>query len=383
MNWLRPVGRIWTRLCLFHRIWAWLDPQSPISRTLRIKFFLTGIVFPLTGLLFLLGGMPVMLDSPWQSGESRDYIAVLMRYPALVLFFPCVGFSMICLGTWTIAPKTSRFFVLRLGIYTGVAVGLLLFVLIYMTTSILTLIAAAIVGVALAVVTFSIAKIIKHARRFTIRHLLILTGGCAVVIFLVQLLDLGENVGASFVIAFLLILFSAPTLGLLTYVRATRIVSRESQWIRLAGLHWLKIVGYLVAGGTWVTTAVVCYRYAVVLMLHEYSKLPTTDPNCYLSSGARHGHPWLVGARTSVGPQTKRLKFLELVFAQGCPRLHSRVRVCYDLIGPPLARYCGRNRWFADATYVALMPLAWLADCLRIVLRIPKSTILAMYLGQD
>ena len=98
-------------------------------------------------------------------------------------------------------------------------------------------------------------------------------------------------------------------------------------------------------------------------MLVEYSKLPLTDPACYVCSAAAHGHPgWVrsmpVGpAGIRVNGQLRRLKFLEFALMAAFPTGHRMLRLIYDRIGPPLASVCRRNRWFADATFCMLVPI--------------------------
>src|SRR5690606_23557620 len=58
---------------------------------------------------------------------------------------------------------------------------------------------------------------------------------------------------------------------------------------------------------------------------------------------------------------------------------HRALRRRYDHLGPPLARWCRRNPWFADATYVLLKPAEWSAEWTRRVLGVSTHKVHRLY----
>ena len=119
-------------------------------------------------------------------------------------------------------------------------------------------------------------------------------------------------------------------------------------------------------GGMWtaigsIAAYLAAWPGAVMLALHEYSKLPTSPPmGCYVCTAAAKGHPWLVratpvtladGRVMRVNRQMRVLKAGEMVLADCCPGLHRVLRRVYDAVGPRLAARV-RSPWSAD--------LAWL-----------------------
>ncbi len=86
--------------------------------------------------------------------------------------------------------------------------------------------------------------------------------------------------------------------------------------------RWLAAIGLFAGWG-------VSWRVAIELMLSEYYKLPTTQPQCYIATAATFGHRWLVKTESvpvcpdgviQINPQLRRLKFLEILLQCGLPR---------------------------------------------------------------
>ncbi len=62
------------------------DEPKSFSVRMRFTFFAHGVFFPAILLLLSLGGLKFEPSSPWQSGEIRDYLAMLLRPTALLPF---------------------------------------------------------------------------------------------------------------------------------------------------------------------------------------------------------------------------------------------------------------------------------------------------------
>lgn len=182
-----------------------------------------------------------------------------------------------------------------------------------------------------------------------------------------------------------MVIAAAPTLNAVTYVRVSVIAtSRAAQSLgKTQKLFAGRGIAIIVA---WCLSWVVSWKLAIDVMLLEYSKLPMTDPNCYVSSAAASGHRRFVGAECSgngiVNRQMQRLKFLEFALATAFPRCHKFVRLIYNSIGPKLACYCALNVWFADVTFWALKPIEWAAVCVRVVSGVSPKRVEEIYLAR-
>ncbi len=351
---------------------------GPPSISLRIKFFLTGCLFPtLCVAMVAFAGAPPTIDAPWQSGKLSDYIAVLLRWPCELVFMPLMILSIASLTIWTIWPTSRRYIMVRWGIYSGVPLAGQYLYFIVATSSIVTFVFAGIVAPIFAVAIFLIAYFAKRFRRFSILHLLLFTTVIAILCGIFQVADAWRRLYESP----LIIAAATPTLNFITYVRATMMILREQAYDpkteREGPLKGLIAFFALVA--TWA----ISWRIEIEVMLAEYGKLPTTDPNCYLSAAANHRHAWLFHKpHQQVSIQTKRLKFLEIGLHCAAPKFHAALRRIYDRHGPPLARFCQKSRWFADVTYLVLLPLEVVAAMLHYVIQAPIARIQEMYTGK-
>lgn len=352
----------------------------------RIKFFITGVLFPAG--CFVLGatGSTPMVDAPWQSGRLADKVAMLLMWPGFAPFLPLVIFSAICLSLYVFRPRCARRQVIRVGLYAGVVLSFQFFVMVLITSSYFTMVGAVFVGPGLAIAVWLLVKFFARMRRFGIRHVMILTTCCAIIGALLIMSGARQNPEAVLDVAaevvggvLLYILIAAPTLNLITYAHAAVRVSASSP----EGIAMTRFsVG---AAISWIVAWSASWGFAVDIMLREYAKLPTTDPNCYISGAAAGGHAKLVGSRQcgagKVNLQMQRLKFLEFALAAALPRTHVTIRAVYNVIGPPLAKRCAKNVWFADTTYVALKLIEWPAEWLRRFAKVPRHRVERIYYG--
>jgi hypothetical protein len=342
-----------------------------LSLSLRVKFALTGIAFPIMCFIAPALGLSPSIDQPWQSGRMVDYLVLLLYWPSFGPLLPIIGYSMACMAAWLAYPEMSSQRWIRLGLYGGVVLAAQFLICVIVTSSITTVVIAAIVGPLLWLVFWGFNGLGRFARQFTIRHLLILTTLVAVMIPLglkSGLIDPATDLPTIFGGLFFWIVAATPTLNLVTYVRASlgcfRLSAKEAGTNDSGDRRWLDPIGITIIA-SWFVVWLGSWRLAVQSMSREYSKLPTTDPNCYVSSAAACGHQELVGSEVVDGGclnlQMQRLKALEWALAAGLPRCHRRVRQTYELFGPRLASVCNSSVWFADATYVILKPIEYSA----------------------
>jgi hypothetical protein len=147
----------------------------------------------------------------------------------------------------------------------------------------------------------------------------------------------------------------------------------------------------VVAWGTAATAWFAATTSSILLMLNKYSQLPLTRPNdCYVCSAAAYGHKQIVlskpvvilGQVHMINHQLQRLKFLEFALMAVFPLCHRMIRSIYNRVGPVIARPARKSRWYADACYLSLKPIEWLAVFVQTIARIPESKIDRIYMRQ-
>jgi hypothetical protein len=318
----------------------------------------------------------VSVETPWQSGKIGDYVVMLLQWPGFAPFLPLVLYGAISLALWCIRPESAKYFAIRLGIYSGAIVSTQFMLLVMTTTLFATWLAALVAGAILAALVYVVDKLVKRVKRFQIWHILVLTTIVACLSVLLRVLEF-DWLELLFLGPFLFIV-AAPTLAPLTFVRASVSIA-EQQPDLTPPRRWPLYVLSLLVG--WL----VSWRWAVHIMLDEYSKLPTTNPNCYVSSAAAKGHRRLVGSRENlrnglvVNDQMRRLKFLELTLQATSPMMHRLLRQIYNRIGPPLARQCRRSIWLADLSYLLLKPSEWIAMVLQVIAGVDEHRVAGIY----
>jgi len=325
-----------------------------------------------------------LADQPWQSGEFWVYATLLLKWPAVWPFYPVLLFSMASLGLvlWD-RERYSPFILIKLGVYGGIILSLMFGWLIYAPTNrvveaigrslfaLLTIGAATIFGLMLVAIVVIIGDALLRpvAKRlggwaglavlFT-SLIGLLTSALAIVEPIMAL-----NIGVRLLGPPLLIMLAAgPAWALLAYgVAAFVLIDRP----KAAAWRWK--VRDALALTTWTACLFGAWRRAMDLAIQEYATLPMEAPNCFVCSAAARGHRRLVrseavcvdGQRVVwTNAQLRVLKAAELAMMTGAPRAHRAVRRIYNFIGPRLARRL-KNPWAADAAYLALKPVEWLA----------------------
>jgi hypothetical protein len=331
--------------------------------TKRIFCFLTGVVLPTVCLVIVwLQPEAALPDTPWQSGHLSAYVAMLLRFPSIVPFLVFIAYSMISMSVWCFRPDAATSRIIRFGIYSGVILAVQFHIYVVVTSLILTHLAAVLAGPVLLAFSQLLKVGSTRIRRFSLAQLMGWFTIAALLVVPFQFLD--DDVSHIWPLAVVLFIFVAatPTLNMITYFVVARDMSRVAE----SPTPWQFQLGARLG---WIVAWLAGWVFAVERMLVEYSKLPASNSNCYVANAAAHGHARLVGAQRMmigervvwVNPQMRRLKFVELALRALSPSLHRRLRLVYDFVGPRLARVCRSNRWFADATYLALKPVEWAA----------------------
>lgn len=118
------------------------------------------------------------------------------------------------------------------------------------------------------------------------------------------------------------------------------------------------------------TAGIPLWAGAIYLSWKTYTQLPDEAPQgCFVVTAASRGHAAVVGPfevheRNGVVRRANRqlLTFwaFEARWQTRAPQSHRAFRRVYNVLGRRFAR-CLRNRWLADAAYLALKPVEWLA----------------------
>ncbi|MEX0774939.1 MAG: DUF6688 family protein [Phycisphaeraceae bacterium] len=357
-----------------------LANMSAFSRTC---YLLAGVLLP--AVCFALGF--ALLGPSWQSRQLGDYLWLMFRGSVTWVFYPWLLFSMLSLALIVLRPhRFGGNVYLRAGVITGIPLALQYLVFEACSSaegalgsaSIIAAVEVFVVLLAIGAVTIFNRYRYRITRRWRARigwtcligitlgavfgWVLVLLGFVLTSFAYLELLIV-PLMGMQ-----LLILITAPcwTLTafalLLVRLRHTPITGRRRWWV------WpLWLSGW---GASWAA--------GVHLALIEYAKLPLTPPqDCYVCTAAAHGHGRVVrahevslshGTSSRVNDQMRRLKAAELALAVVAPRAQRFCRRIYDRLGPRLARRL-RHPLLADAAYLALKPLEWLAMALlRLVL---------------
>ena len=340
--------------------------QASPRMLLRCAWGFAGVFLPFV--CFAIG----FPDRPsWQSGRLEAYAALLMSHEASLPLYPLLLFSMFCLASLTARPtERARRWWVWLGIFCGVVLSIeywLLFVAALNDTSdggghpehyIVALFLSAI---AVAVPWF----------------------GCQLIVFVFRLLDRAKYNAVSATVlavalgaAAIILIISLPYLAMLLLLCSTpwavaAFLSAAFWLIRHRGKPYFRYtLAELLAATTALAANFAAWRTAYLIMLDNYSQLPTQAPQrCFVCSAAARGHVLLVrsasyrdadGRESAVNDQLRTLKAFELLMLALGPAAHRAARRVYDQIGPQLAATLV-HPLAADAAYLALKPLEWFA----------------------
>lgn len=352
---------------------------GPPNLNLKIKFFLTGCLFPLLCASFSMTGGGIGGKPSWQSGHYFDYVQLLLHSRAQLIFLPLILYSISSLLIWLIWPRSIDYLALRLGIYAGIPLALQFLILVSVVSFGITLVLSLVVAPSLAFLVYLASLLARNWRLLFYEHLWVLI----VIFVIVGSIAFYDVLPTALLVVPIIALAGSPALTVVTFIRATVMVSAEHQrqhkWERRSLLIWLFAFQGLAAA--WFAS----WRMAIDVMLFEYSKLPKTPPqDCYLSAAAQQRHTWLFGESTAaISLQTKRLKFLEFALRSAAPGFHTALRRIYNHYGPPLAAFCRKSPWFADLTYLSLLPLECLSMLLSRILKIRANAINNIYSNQE
>jgi hypothetical protein len=350
------------------------DAKSSPSMLLRCAWGFAGIFLPFV--CFAIG----FPDRPrWQSGNARDYAALIMSHWPSLPMYPFLLFSMSSLAPLIARPvhfAKSRW--IWLGIFSGVILSIeywIVFVLAVNDTasgwgrSEHYVVALGLSAVAVAVPWVACLLVVLAFRwlgRATEKSQSLLT--------VVLVIALG--------LAFIVLIISLPYLAVLSLLCSTpwavAAYASAAIWlVRHRGAPYFRYtLAQLLVAVTALAANFAAWRTAYQIMLAKYAELPTVQPHdCFVCSTAARGHASVVrstlycrtgGEFVAINDQLRALKAFELLILAISPAAHRALRQVYNRVGPRLAAAL-RHPLAADTAYFALKPIEWFA---RIVLRL-------------
>ena len=354
---------------------------SPARQRMRASFpaawrgyaLVTGVILPACCFLVCLNNPPVL--DMYQSGELEIYTALLVMWPSCAPMLPLVAFSMASFLAWLFRPDLSRFFVVRLGLYSGLLLTIQYLVIVVLMTGPFSFIVALFAGPILFGLVYVLAYFAMRLKRFSIAHLMMLTTIVALIFLISRILGVRETLQAGGLLFFATCI-ADPVLSVFPYAVASRRVWQSDQSTSLPA--WCCI--WILWGVYWWAS----WRASIVIMMDEYAQL-SPNPNCYLCGVAAQGHRWLTGAertrdgRHVVSPQLRQLKFLEFAWRAAFPQFHRRLRWGYDIVGPPVAKQLQGFPMLATLGHLCLLPLQGAAFLTAKCLAIPRDSVDRIY----
>lgn len=316
------------------------------------------------------------LKPEWQSGELDAYLALLLQPEASIFFLALLAYSIICYILLLIhADRFSPFFMVRLGIYTGVFLALQYTILLGLYLfqdrySFLILL--------LWLFPLYFPKIYRWAARKWGRQSARLGLTVFILIAIVIVAVINREQFFPLFLALIGLVIAAPFWSFLIAGQAALWLYKNHE----TGLSLSRGLGLT----AWLSGYVAAWRYDILKMYELYAQLPTAPPDCYIATAATHGHAQFVGARTvqrsdgktmQVNEQLQILKCFELALLAFNPLLHKILRAIYDEVGKSLARKI-QNPFLADIAYLLLKPFEWLTGA---VLKVIVPEIDSIYKG--
>jgi len=311
------------------------------------------IILPILSFVLAFNGG---IGPEWQSGEFRTYTLIMFRGTVSQVFYPFLAYSIISMLLLLASPSDfSEYFVVRLGIYTGIILSLQYAILIGVSFYNVEFYGFVAVGILLP---FGVKWIYsKSIEQFGLKITWLM-----VIALVLCFLVIG-------LISNLLVLVYLPLLILVTgpfwcLMIATSVSIRLFRSYELSRLHH---IGHGVGVLAWVLSLIGAWRIAVLKTLEVYASLPMSPPDCYIATAAAKGHFLFVKSKpvaTSsdrivwINAQVKYFKCAELILMTIFPGGHKICRTLYDCVGIQLARII-THPILADMAYASLKPIEW------------------------
>jgi hypothetical protein len=343
------------------------EQLPPISVLEKVVYIILGVLLPL--LCFVLSAHRYPAEPEWQSGGWDRYLLFVPSGRVGYPFFPLLACSMLCLIGLVIRFELSRYFLLRLGLYTGILLSLQYSLIQASALSAAhdpfdpEFLVSLGVGLASNVVLFGGIKLLQLVWRRSPKAAI---GSIAAVLALVLIIGttrsrLLPRINLSE--TGMLVVIGAPAWCAGTYAMAAWTAWRHHRREARTRSPWLP---RLLAPLIWIAAYWLAWKWTMANAVKAYAALPPSSPGCYIATAAATGHRRWVGSTRAMArdgstywanAQLRRLKCLEVAVATLCPAAHRVARRAYDVAGPPLARLITPHPLLADAAYLALKPV--------------------------
>jgi len=305
-----------------------------------------------------------------QAGTWKAYAQLLLCHKSALAMLPVLVYHMVCLTLVVIVPeRAGRSFLVRLGVYSGVATAAVYWVLFWAAAG-LPLVVLPAMAVVFWGVTLMAWLVFRAIAGALCRYPLPSFIGFVVLVILASVLEVTVGGAGELILVFSFGVFAislvcAAYWAMVAYVAASWMLLR-----RLTEHPGRFSLAQLLGVVTWAAVWLSAWRLAYLWMLRAYATLPAEPPDdCYVATAAARGHGRVVGSRRLRGAdgrarvvnrQMQYLKAAELLLAALCPRAHRLLRQIYDRLGPRLAALLV-HALLADGAYLLLKPAEWIA----------------------
>jgi hypothetical protein len=288
-----------------------------------------------------------------------------------VIFYPFLAYSMLCMLLLLVSPRRfSRVFIVRLGIYAGIALALQYTILLCLSVDGIFFGAAAI-GLLLPLgINWIYPKIVRRlGMKRTWAAVIGLVVCCLLVLLTILIVDhysFLSIVGVVSTLLYIAILGSGPLWCLML---ATLVSLRLLRDYDLPQQHH---IGHFLGISAWLVAYIEAWPVAISRTLEAYASLPTSAPDCYIATAAARGHPRIVksGPRVTgsgqiiwLNTQVRYFKAAELALMTVSPSSYRILRALYDRFGSAFARMIVLPI-LADIAYIWLKPIEWVIRCM-------------------
>jgi hypothetical protein len=338
----------------------------------KVVWLALGVLLPLV--CFGIAAPHYPSEPEWQKGGWGRYIAFIPDGRAGFPFYPLLIYSMVSLFMLVIRPASSRLVVVRLGLYTGIVLGLQYTVIqaAALSDSPTALdskfICLLVISLASNLVLVGILKVLQRIPKMRPALLAVVAAITIAAMVISGFIARGIiGVGRPFAIAAVLLLLVAPAWSVGIYAWAAFVARRLHR--QSSGEHSgaaVRIASWI----GWLIAYTAAWKWSITNAVAMYAALPTSAPGCYVATAATNGHPTFVGStavRAADGSvfhanlQLRRLKCVEIALMTVCPLGHRRVRRLYDFLGPRLADVISVHPTLADIAFALLKPVEWIA----------------------
>ena len=336
------------------------DTPIPLSWSGRLLYGYATILMPIVSFIIAFGDT---LTPDWQSGNFDAYILIMLGGTVSRYFYPFLAYSIVCMLLLLTAPaRFSKYFIVRLGIYTGTILSLQYAILLGITVAHISFYSFVAGGILLPL------GIKWLCEEVGTRKLIYIIVGLVSSFWLIWVF-VNRDVYQPLLFILIIMLAMAPCWCLILSILVSVRLIKNYEFSLPRTIYGLGLFA-------WLLPFIGAWRIAILKTLEVYASLPTSQPDCYFATVAAKGHPQFVkskpivienGSVTWINAQLRYFKCAELTLMAICPSGHKVFREIYAVFGIPLMRILD-HPLLADLIYITLKPIEWGAKVLLRVL---------------